>query len=145
MCNSNLQCNLWGSGNGCGISWIGDVSDTQNPQRMLLVDIQCLIMHITGHLFKCERLGVISAIFEVQFTNHTWESCFEFLQKHGPWPFAKLLNSPRRIANLHGVYGCRGHSLQHNIYCVGVKVGATRGISQWLTLPNGLWCTIDVF
>ncbi len=70
MCNGNLQCNLKGSGNGCGISWIKDSSDAQNPWRMLLVGIQCLIMHITGQLFECEYFSVINVIFELQFTNH---------------------------------------------------------------------------
>jgi hypothetical protein len=25
-----------------------------------------------------------------------------------------------------------------------VKVGAATSVPHWLTLPNGLWCTIDV-
>jgi hypothetical protein len=49
-----------GSGNGCGTSWIGDLGDAQKSQRMLLVDVQSLIVHITCQLFKCERLGVVS-------------------------------------------------------------------------------------
>ncbi len=71
MCNGNLQCNLKGGGDGCGISWIGDLGDAPNPQRMLFIDIQCLIMHIMGQLFECEHLDVISAILELQFTNHS--------------------------------------------------------------------------
>ncbi len=53
-----------------GISWIGDLDDAKNLWRILLIDIQCLIVHITGQLFECERLGTISAILEFQFTNH---------------------------------------------------------------------------
>ncbi len=30
------------------------------------------------------------------------------------------------------------------IYGDGVKVGAATSVPHWLTLPNGLWCTIDV-
>jgi hypothetical protein len=71
MCNGSLQCSLKGDGDGCGISWIGDLGDTQNPWKMLIVDIQCLIMHITNQLFKCERLDVIKVILEFQFTNHS--------------------------------------------------------------------------
>jgi len=70
-CNGNLQCNLRGDGDGCGINWIRDLGDTQNPQRMLLIDIHCLIVHIMGQLFECERLSVVSAILEFQFTNHS--------------------------------------------------------------------------
>jgi hypothetical protein len=62
MCNGSLQCSLRGGGDGYGISWIRDFSDTQNPRRMLLVDIQCLLLHIMGQLFECECLGVINAI-----------------------------------------------------------------------------------
>jgi hypothetical protein len=91
MCNGRLR----GDGDGCGISWIGDLSEAQNPQRMLLVNIQCLIVHIMGQLFECERHGIISAILELQFTNHSLQSCLEFLQKNGTWPFAELLNSLR--------------------------------------------------
>ncbi len=65
MCNYNLQCNLKGDGDGCGVSWIRDLNDAQNPWKMLLIDIQCLIVHITGQLFECKRLGVISAILEL--------------------------------------------------------------------------------
>jgi hypothetical protein len=32
MCNGNLK----GSGDACGISWIGDLGDAQNPRKMLL-------------------------------------------------------------------------------------------------------------
>ncbi len=71
MCNGNLQCSLRNGGNGCGINWIGDLSDAQNPQRMLLVDIQCFIVHITVQLFECEHPSVISAILELQFINHS--------------------------------------------------------------------------
>jgi len=35
MCNGNLQCNFKGDGDGCGISWIGDLGDAQNPWRMV--------------------------------------------------------------------------------------------------------------
>jgi len=77
MCNGSLQCNLRGDGDGYGISWIRDLNDAENPWKMLFVDIQCLIVHIIGQLFECERLGVISTILELQFTNHSWESCFE--------------------------------------------------------------------
>ncbi len=70
MCNGSLQCSLKGGGDGCGISWIEDLGDTQNPWKMLLIDIQCLIVHITGQLFECEHFGVINAIFELQFPNH---------------------------------------------------------------------------
>ncbi len=95
MCNDNLQWNLRGGGDGYGISWIGDLGDAQNPWRMLRVDIQCFIMHISGQLFECECLGVISAILELQFTNHNWKSCLEFLQRNGTWPYIELLNSLR--------------------------------------------------
>ncbi len=64
MCNGSLQCSLRGGGDGFGISWIRDLGEAQNPQKMLLVDIQCLIVHIMGQLFECEHLGVISAIPE---------------------------------------------------------------------------------
>jgi len=59
MCNGNLQCNLRGGGDGYGISWIGNLNDAQNLQRMLLVDIQCLIVHLMGQLFECKCLSVI--------------------------------------------------------------------------------------
>ncbi len=62
-------------------------------------------------LFECERIGVISAILELQFTNHSSESCLEFLQKHGTWPSAELFNSSKGIIDLHGVHGCGGHDL----------------------------------
>jgi hypothetical protein len=65
MCNGNLQCNLRGGGDGCDINWIGDMGDTQNPRRMLFVDIQCFIMHIMGQLFECECFDVISTILEL--------------------------------------------------------------------------------
>jgi len=65
MCNCNLQCGLRGCGNGYGVSWIENLGDAQNPYRMLLVNIQCLIVHITGKLFECKRLSVINAIFEL--------------------------------------------------------------------------------
>jgi len=71
MCNGSLQCSLKGGGVGCGISWIRDLGDAQNPQRMLFVDIQCLIVHITGQLFECECLDVMSTILELQFTTHS--------------------------------------------------------------------------
>jgi len=71
MCNGSLQCSLKGGGDGCGISWIRDIGDAQNPWRMLFIYFQCLIMHITGQLFECERLDVISTILELQFTNHS--------------------------------------------------------------------------
>ncbi len=71
MCNGSLQCNLKNNGDGYGISWIKDLSDAQNPWRMLLVDVQCLIAHMTGQLFECEHLGVINAILELQFINHS--------------------------------------------------------------------------
>jgi len=64
-----------------------------------------------GQLFKCERLDVINAILELQFTNHGWESYLEFLQRNGIWPSTELLNSPKGTINLHGVYGCKGHGL----------------------------------
>ncbi len=60
MCNYSLQCSLKGNGDGCGVSWIGDLSDAQNPSIMLFVHIQCLIVHITGQLFECKRINVIS-------------------------------------------------------------------------------------
>jgi hypothetical protein len=94
ICNGSLQCSLWGSGDGFGISWIGDLNDAQNPWRMLFVNIQCFIVHITSQLFECERLGVINTILEFQFTNHSWESCLKLPPKNGTWPFAELLNSP---------------------------------------------------
>ncbi len=71
MCNDSLQCNFRSGGDGYGISWIGDLDDAQNPWRMLLIDIQCFIVHIMGQLFECECLGVISAILELRFTNHS--------------------------------------------------------------------------
>jgi len=70
MYNDNLQCNLRGSGNGYGISWIGDLGDAQNLRKMLFIDIQCLLMHIMGQLFECERFSVINIILELQFINH---------------------------------------------------------------------------
>ncbi len=66
-----MAASLKGSGDGCGISWIGDLVDAQNLQKMLVVDIQCLIVHITGQLFECECLDVISTILELQFINHS--------------------------------------------------------------------------
>jgi hypothetical protein len=39
MCNGSLQCSLRGDGNGYGISWIKDLGDAQNPQKMLLINI----------------------------------------------------------------------------------------------------------
>jgi hypothetical protein len=60
MCNGSLQCSLRGGGDYCGISWIGDLGDAQNPQKMLLVDIQCFIVHITSKLFECKCLDVIA-------------------------------------------------------------------------------------
>ncbi len=65
MCNVNLLSSLKGGGDGYGISWIRDLGDAQNPRRMLLVDIQCLIMHITNQLFGCECLSVINTILEL--------------------------------------------------------------------------------
>jgi hypothetical protein len=67
----SLQCTLKSGGDGCGISGIRDLGDAKNPQKMLLVDIQCLIVFITGKLF------------ELQFTNHSWENCLEFPQRNG--------------------------------------------------------------
>jgi hypothetical protein len=55
---------LKSGGDGCGISWIGDLGDAQNPRRMLLIDIQCLRMNITCQLFECECLSVINTILE---------------------------------------------------------------------------------
>ncbi len=115
MCNGSLQYSLKGGSDGFGINWIGDLGDAQNPWRMLLVNIQCLIVHIMRQLFKCEHFGVISVALELQFTNHNRESCFEFLQRNGAWPFAELFNFPIGTTNFHGVYGCRGHNLQCNI------------------------------
>ncbi len=111
MCNGSLQCSLRCDGDGCGISWIRDLSDAQNPRKRLLLDIQYLIVHITGQLFECKRLGVINAILELQFTNHNGKSCLEFPQRNGTWPSVELLNFPKRTIDLHGVYGCRGHDL----------------------------------
>jgi hypothetical protein len=31
MCNGSLQFSLKGDGDGCGIAWIGDLGDAQNP------------------------------------------------------------------------------------------------------------------
>jgi hypothetical protein len=70
MCNCSLQCSLKDGGDGYGVSWIGNLGDVQNLYKMLLIDIQCFIVHITGQLFECKRLGVVSAILELQFTNH---------------------------------------------------------------------------
>ncbi len=110
-CNAAFRSN----GDGCGLSWIGDLNDTQNPWRMLLIDIQCFIVHIMGQSFECERFGVISAILELQFTNHSWKSCLEFSQINGTWPSVDLLNSLRGTTNLHGVYGCKNNSWQQNM------------------------------
>jgi len=82
---------------------------------MLFVDIQCLIVHITGQLFECKCLGVISAILELQFTNHSWESYLELHQRNSTWLSVELLNSPRGTVDLHDIYGCWGHNLQSNI------------------------------
>jgi len=71
MCNGNLQCSLRGDGDGCGISWIEDLGDAQNLQRMLFVDVQCFIMHIISQFFECEHICVISAILELLFINHS--------------------------------------------------------------------------
>jgi len=114
MCNGNLQCSLKRGGDGCGINWIGDLGDAQNPWKMLFIDIQCLIVHITGQLFECKHLSVINVILELQFINHSCESCLELFQKNGTWPFIELLNSPKGIVDLHGVYGCRSNDLQRN-------------------------------
>jgi len=111
MCNGNLECSLKGCGNSYGINWIRDLNDAQNPRRMLLVDIQCLIVHIMGQLLECKCVDVISAVLEFQFTNHSSESYLEFRQRNGTWPFAKLLNFSRGTIDLHGVYWCRGHDL----------------------------------
>jgi len=62
---SSLECNLKGGDHGCGINWIGDLGDAQNPKKMLFVDIQCFIVHITRSLFECECLNVISAVLEL--------------------------------------------------------------------------------
>jgi len=113
MCNCNLQCSL--KGDGYGVSWIGNLGDSQNPCKMLLVDIQNFIVHIVDQLFECKRLGVISAILELQFTNHSSESCLELPQRNDTWPSAELLNSPKRTIDIHGVYGCRGYNLEQNI------------------------------
>jgi hypothetical protein len=32
MCNGNLSCSLRDDGDGCGINWIGNLRDAQNPQ-----------------------------------------------------------------------------------------------------------------
>ncbi len=93
-------------------------------------------MHITGKLFECECFDVVNAILELQFTSHSWKSCLEFLQRNGTWPFAQLLNFPREIVDLHGVFGSKGNGLQ--MYNDGVKTSATTCVPHWLTLPNGL-------
>jgi hypothetical protein len=56
MCNGSLQCNLRGGDDGYGISWIKDLGDAQNPETMLLIDIQCLIVNITGQLLNANAL-----------------------------------------------------------------------------------------
>ncbi len=67
-------------------------------------------------MFECERLSVINAIFELQFTNNKRENYFELLQRSGTWPFVEFLNSSKGIADFHGVYGCRDNDLQRNIW-----------------------------
>lgn len=42
-------------------------------------------------------------------------SYVELPKKNDIWPSAELLNFPREIANLHGVYGYRGDNLEWNI------------------------------
>jgi hypothetical protein len=56
MYNGSLHCRLRGDGDGCGISWIRDVDDAQNPQKMLLIDIQYLIVHIMGEFLNANAL-----------------------------------------------------------------------------------------
>jgi hypothetical protein len=145
MCNGSLHYSLKGDGNGYGISWIGDLSKAQNPLRMLFVDIQCFIMHITSQLFEHKHLSVISTILELQFTNHSWESCLEFLQRNGTLTWVELFNSPRRTIDLHGIYGCRGHDLQWNIwwwcesYCDS-KHTPLINPSKWTLMYH--WCSV---
>ncbi len=106
MCNCSLQCCLRGGGDGYGVSWIGNLGDTQNPYKMLLVDIQCLIVHITGQLFECKRLGVINTILGSNSQTTVEKVALNSLKEISTWPSAELLNSPRGTADLHGVYGC---------------------------------------
>ncbi len=146
MCNGTWKYNLRSSGNGYGVSWIWDLSDAQNPRKMLLIDIQCLIVHITGQLFECERLGVINTILELQLTNHNWKSCLELLQRNGNWPSVKLFNSPRGTPDLHGIYGCRSNALQRNIqwWCES-KCNNKRtpliNPSRWTLVYH--WCNVN--
>jgi len=147
MCNCSLQCSSrgGGGGDGYGVSWIRNLGDTQNPCRMLFVDIQCLLVHITNQLFECERVGVIRAIPEFQFTNHSWKSCLELPQRNSTWPFAKLLNSPRGTTDLHGVYGCWGHNLQRDIrwWCesrCGNRRTPLMSPSKWTLMY--CWCSV---
>jgi hypothetical protein len=72
-------------------------------------------MHMTGQLFECKHLGVIITILELQFTNHSLESCLELPQRNGTLPSAKILNFPKGTINLHGVHGCSSHNLPQNI------------------------------
>jgi hypothetical protein len=32
----------------------------------------------------------------------------------------------------------------NEIYDVGMKTGAATSVPHWLTVSNGLWCTVDV-
>jgi len=145
MCNCSLQCSLRSGGNDYDVSWIGNLGDAQNPCRMLFVDIQCLIVHITNQLFECKCFGVISAIFELQFTNQSWESCLELLQRNSTWPFVELLNFPRGTIDLHGVYEHWGHSLQWNIrwWCesrCGNMHTPLMNPSKWTLMYR--WCSV---
>ncbi len=142
MYNSSLECSLRGGGDGCDINWIGDLGDAQNPWRMLLVDIQCFIVHITSQLFECEHLSVINAILELQFTNHNWENCPELLLKKNTWPSVELLNSPRGTVDLHGVYG---DGLQQNVWwwCeswCGSRHTPLIKLSKWTIMY--CWCSV---
>jgi len=118
------------------------------PKSLLLVvrDIQCFIVHIRGQLFECKCFGVITPILELQFTNQSWESCLELPQRKSTWPFAELLNSPRGIANLHGVYGYWGHTLQRNIrwWCesrCSNKCTPLMSPSKWIMIYR--WCSVN--
>ncbi len=98
-----------------------------------------------GQLFECECLSVISTIFKLQFTNHSWKSCFEFSQRNGTWPSVKLLNSTKGTVDLHGVYGCRGHNLQRNIqwwcesWCDNRRTPLINP-SKWTLMYH--WCSV---
>ncbi len=137
MCNGSLQCSLRGDGDGYGISWIGDLGDAQNLQKMLLVDIQCLIVHITSQLLECECLDVINAILSSNSQTTVEKVALNSLKEmvHGLLLNFSILPEELLTSMVYmgvEVMACSG------IYDDGVKANVTAGIPHLLTPPNGL-------